>query len=165
MRTCKQDSVTFAACRRLCIREHGEWSGKAVHGHGIMLLHSCHRGAQHEYRAIGKRGLSKSNSAPVLCCAGTSEEDVWAGKSSVLVALQEAGPMRAQRPHAEHDAEDPMRGMQLGDDDEDPMLRMSSGKKAKKEKKEMKKKDRKEKKQVTVSASHCATIQNKAYFT
>lgn len=61
--------------------------------------------------------------------------------------------MRAKRPHAEHDADDPMRGMNLGGDDEDPLLSMGAerkAKKAKKEKKEKKEKDKK-KKQVPVS--------------
>ena len=60
--------------------------------------------------------------------------------------------MRAKRPHAEHDADDPMRGMALGGDDEDPLLSMGAErkvKKAKKEKKEKKEKDKeKKKKQV-----------------
>ena len=59
--------------------------------------------------------------------------------------------MRPKRPHAEHDAEDPMSRMQL-EEDEDPLLLMGTGKKAKKakkEKKEKKKKD-KEKKQVAL---------------
>ena len=51
--------------------------------------------------------------------------------------------MRTKRPHAEHAAEDPMRGVQLGDE-EDPMLHMITEKKAKKAKKE--KKEKKEKK-------------------
>ena len=88
------------------------------------------------------------------CCSGASEEDPWASKTSVLAALREAGPMRAKRPHAEHDAEDPMRGMAPGGDDEDPLLSMGAerkAKKAKKEKKEKKKHDKdKKKKQVRV---------------
>ena len=59
--------------------------------------------------------------------------------------------MQPKRPHAEHDAEDPMSRMQL-DEDVDPLLLMGSGQKAKKEKKDKKKKDKdkkdKEKKQV-----------------
>ena len=67
--------------------------------------------------------------------------------------------MRPKRPHAQHDAEDPMSGMQL-DEDEDPLLLMGSGKKAKKAKKEKKKKKKKdkEKHQValhTVQRSQC----------
>ena len=88
----------------------------------------------------------------VMFVAGAPEEDPWASKTSVLAALQEAGPMRAKRPHAEHDADDPMRGMALGGDDEDPLRSTGAerkAKKAKKEKKEKKEKDKdKKKKQV-----------------
>ncbi len=60
--------------------------------------------------------------------------------------------MRPKRPHAQHDAEDPMSGMQL-DEDEDPLLLMGSGKKAKKAKKEKKEKKKdKQKHQVALHA-------------
>ena len=78
-----------------------------------------------------------------LCYTGAAGDEPWASKTSVLAALQEAGPMRAKRPHAKHDAEDPMRGMQLADE-EDPMLHMINERKAKKAKKD--KKEKKEKK-------------------
>jgi len=78
-----------------------------------------------------------------LCYTGAAGDEPWASKTSVLAALQEAGPMRAKRPYAEHDAEDPIRGMQLGDE-EDPMLHIIKENKAKKAKKE--KKEKREKK-------------------
>jgi hypothetical protein len=84
--------------------------------------------------------------------SGTAGAEPWADKTSVLAALQEAGPMRPKRPHAQHDAEDPMSGMQL-DEDEDPLLLMGSGKKAKKAKKEKKEKKKdKQKHQVALHA-------------
>ena len=58
--------------------------------------------------------------------------------------------MRAKRPHAEHDADDPMRGMNLGGDDEDPLLSMGAERKAKKAKKEKKEKKDKDKKRKQV---------------
>ena len=97
------------------------------------------------------------------CCAGAPEEAPWASKTSVLAALQEAGPIRPKRPHAEHDAEDPMRAMAPGEGDEDPLLSMGAerkAKKAKKEKKERKKHDKdKKKKQVPVQ-SHIQDLSN-----
>ena len=54
--------------------------------------------------------------------AGAPEEASWAYKMSVLAALQEAGTMRPKRPHAEHDADDPMLCMNVGDDAENPLL-------------------------------------------
>ena len=96
--------------------------------------------------------------------SGAPEEDPWASKTSVLAALQEAGPMRAKRPHAEHDADDPMRGMALGGDDEDPLLSMGAErkvKKAKKEKKEKKEKDKeKKKKQVLAICTRFFSVAN-----
>ena len=95
---------------------------------------------------------------------GAPQEDLWASKTSVLAALQEAGPMRPKRSHAEHDAEDPMRGMHLGGDMEDPLLSMSADKgakktkKDKKEKKEKKKSDKdKKKKQVLIYPCACCS--------
>ena len=58
--------------------------------------------------------------------------------------------MRPKRPHVQHDAEDPMRGMQL-DEDEDPLRLMGSGKKAKKAKKEKKEKKKKGKEKYQVA--------------
>ena len=76
--------------------------------------------------------------------------------------------MRPKRPHAEHDAEDPMSGMRL-EEDEDPLLLMGSGKKVKKAKKDKKDKKRKEKgkekekekeKKQVAPLSHCQCNQS-----
>ena len=104
------------------------------------------------WREAGITVLGEQRSDELHIHPDAPTEDPWASKTSVLAALQEAGPMRAKRPNAEHDADDPMRGMNLGSNDEDPLLSMGAerkAKKAKKEKKEKKEKDKdKKKKQV-----------------
>ena len=150
----KSPAFTSNSSRTQQISPHASKPASLV----MCIRRGHHRRPKHVGRPFCKQPGARESAVRELhaellsWCSGAPEQDPWASKTSVLATLQEAGPMRAKRPHAEHDAEDPMRGMKFGDDDTDPLLSMGAerkAKKVKKEKKEKKDKDKeKKKKQV-----------------